>query len=88
MIKVRGFKFEKYLMIGGGLVDEVDLSSERRLTVSGADEAKSGPTISTPHQHTGSDHVDYLPIFKDVEDCLLNMRFLVVDDNCGWIHGP
>lgn len=48
---MRGFKIEAYLTIGGGLVDEVDLSSERRLAVSCADETTSGPTISTEHQY-------------------------------------
>lgn len=40
-------------MSGGGLVDEVHLSSERRFAFSGAEETNGGPAVSTVHRCAG-----------------------------------
>lgn len=44
------------------------------------------PRIDT--QAASTHGLDYLPIFKDAEDRLLNTRFFTVDDSCALIHGP
>lgn len=74
-----------YLVGVGGLVDEADLPFERHLAVGGAAGARGDAVGTTRAAVKHPQH--HLPIFKDVEDRLLEQGSFAAAADCGWIHG-